>query len=129
MPLVHLWSGLILNIVKLDNHPTDSNAPVENWFRIVKYSVFDGKIDIKDADFIRQIYPNIQERVAALRFGFEAIAKKIFVHKKRKLSQVSTEEELVKKNGLNERNEILVIYTLRKIKLRKHLDNFLQNDI
>ena len=37
MQLVHLWSGLILNFVKLDNHPTDSNAPVENWFRIVKY--------------------------------------------------------------------------------------------
>ena len=47
MPLVPLWSGLILNIVKLYNHPTDNNAPVENWFRIVKYSVFDGKFNIK----------------------------------------------------------------------------------
>ena len=94
MPLVPLWSGLILNIIKPDNHPTDSNAPVENWFRIVKYSIFDGKLNIKAADFIRQIYPNIQERVAAFRFGFEAIAKKVFVPKKRKLSQAIPEEEL-----------------------------------
>ena len=86
MSLVPLWSGLILNNVKLDDHPTDSNAPVENWFKIVKYSVFDGKLNIKAADVIRQIYPNIQERVAAFRFGFEATAKKVFVPRKRKLS-------------------------------------------
>ena len=39
MPLIPLWSGLILNNVKLDNLPTDSNASVENWFSIVKYSI------------------------------------------------------------------------------------------
>ena len=93
MPLAPLWSGLILNNVKLDNHPTDSNASVENWFRIVKYSIFDGKLNIKSADFIRQIYPNIQERVASFRFGFEAIAHKVFEHKKRKISQAVPEEE------------------------------------
>ena len=107
-------SGLILNNVKLDNLPTDSNASVENWFRLVKYNIFDGKLNIKSADFIRQIYPNIQERVAAFRFGFEAIAQKVFVPKKRKISQVIPEEEHCNENGLNERNAILVIYILRK---------------
>ena len=53
MPLVPLWSELILNKVKLNNHPTNSNAPVENWFRIVKCTIFVGKLNIKSADFIR----------------------------------------------------------------------------
>ena len=41
MPFVPLWSRLILNNVKLDNLHTDGNAHVENWSRIVKYSIFD----------------------------------------------------------------------------------------
>ena len=33
------------------------------------------------------------ERVVAFRFGFEAIAQKVFLPKKRKISQVIPEEE------------------------------------
>ena len=39
MPLVPLWSGIILSIVNSKGSPTDSNAIAENWFRIVKHNI------------------------------------------------------------------------------------------
>ena len=62
MPLIPLWSGIILSS---DGPSTDSNAIVENWFKIVKYSIFNSETGIRAADFIRSIYTNIDDRMAA----------------------------------------------------------------
>ena len=91
MPLVPLWSGIILSTVNSKGSPTDSNAIAENWFRIVKHSIFTPETNIKAADFIRKIYSNIEDRIAAFIFGFSPLAHKIFKPKKR--VHVENEEE------------------------------------
>ena len=49
MPLLPLWSGIILSRVntKENSTTTDSNASVENWFRIVKHSILNSESRIK----------------------------------------------------------------------------------
>ena len=54
MPLVLLWSGIILSTVNSKGSPTDSNAIAENWFRIVEHNINTSKTNIKAADFIRK---------------------------------------------------------------------------
>ena len=54
MPLLPLWSGIILGTVNSESNVTDRNAIVENWFRIVKYSIFILRTGIQAADFIEQ---------------------------------------------------------------------------
>ena len=39
IPLLPLWSGIILCTVSSSENATDSNAIVENWFRIVKHRI------------------------------------------------------------------------------------------
>eukprot|EP00800_Vazella_pourtalesii_P014675 TRINITY_DN3778_c0_g1_i6.p1 TRINITY_DN3778_c0_g1~~TRINITY_DN3778_c0_g1_i6.p1 ORF type:complete len:241 (-),score=17.20 TRINITY_DN3778_c0_g1_i6:49-771(-) len=83
MPLLPLWSGIILRTVNSDGNVTDSNAIVENWFRIVKHSIFNSETGIQAADFIRTIYTNIDDRIAAFKFAFTPLAHKVFKPKKR----------------------------------------------
>ena len=90
MPLVPMWSGIILSTVNSKGSPTDSNAIAENWFRIVKHNIFTSETNIQAADFIR-IYSNIEDRIAAFKFGFSPLAHKIFKPKKR--VRVENEEE------------------------------------
>ena len=78
MPLVPLWSEIILSTVNSKGSPTDSNAIAENWFRIVKHSIFTSETNIKAADFIRKIYSNIEDRIAGFKIGFSQLAHKIF---------------------------------------------------
>ena len=40
MPLLSLWSGIILSKVNINGISTDSNAEVENWFKIVKHCIY-----------------------------------------------------------------------------------------
>ena len=91
MPLLPLWSGIILSTVNSEASSTDSNAIAENWFRIVKHSIFNSETNIKAADFIRRIYPNIEDRIAAFKFAFTPLAHKLFKRKKR--VRVENEEE------------------------------------
>ena len=44
MPLLPLWSGIILSKVSINCISTDSNAEVENWFKIVKHCIFKSQI-------------------------------------------------------------------------------------
>ena len=66
VPLVPLWSEIILSTVNSKGSPTDSNAIAENWFRIVKQNIFTSETNIKAADFIRKIYSIIEDRIAVL---------------------------------------------------------------
>ena len=59
MPLLPLWSGIILSKVKVNAVSTDSNAQVETWFKIVKHSIFQSQINIRVGDFVRHIYGHI----------------------------------------------------------------------
>ena len=65
---------------KTGNVTTDSNASVENWFRIVKHNIFDTDSRLKAADFIRLININIDDRIAAFVFGISSLASKVFKH-------------------------------------------------
>ena len=65
MPLLPLWSGIILRTINSDGNVPDSNAIVENWFRIVKHSIFNSETGIQAADFIRTISSNIDHIIAA----------------------------------------------------------------
>ena len=56
MPLLPLWSGIVLNRVNTkDDTTTGCNANVENWFRIVKHSILNSESSIKAAEFTRSI--------------------------------------------------------------------------
>ena len=70
MPLLPLWSGIILCTVSSSENATDSNAIIENWFRIVKHSILYSETGIRAADFIRTVYNNIDDRIAAFKFAF-----------------------------------------------------------
>ena len=71
MPLLPLWSRIILSRVntKENSTTTDSDASVENWFRIVKHSILNSESRIKTPEFIRSIYVNIDVRIAAFKFA------------------------------------------------------------
>ena len=43
MPLLPLWSGIILCTINSSDNATDSNAIVENWFRIVIHSILNSE--------------------------------------------------------------------------------------
>ena len=53
MPLLPLWSGIILSKVNINGISTDSNAEVENWFKIVKHCIFKLQNNMRVGDFIR----------------------------------------------------------------------------
>ena len=89
MPLLPLWSGIILCTVSSSGSSMDGNAYVENWFRIVKHSIFNSETGIRA--FIRTMYTNIDDRIAAFTFAFTPLASKVFKHKK--WLRVESEEE------------------------------------
>ena len=91
MPLLPLWSGIILCTVNSSENATDSNAIVENWFRIVKHSILNSETGIRAADFIRTVYNNIDDRIVAFKFAFTLLDHKVFKLKKR--LRVENEEE------------------------------------
>ena len=74
-----------------DDTTTDSNASVENWFRIVKHSILNSDSRFKAADFIRSIYAYIDDRIATFKFAFTRLESKVFKPKKRKF-QLEDEE-------------------------------------
>ena len=91
MPLLPLWSGIILCTVSSSENATDSNAIVENWFRIVKHCILNSETGIRAADFIRTVYNNIEDRIEAFKFAFTPLAHEVFKLKKR--LRVENEEE------------------------------------
>ena len=85
-PLLTLWSGIILSRVKLNEISTDSNAEVEKWFKIVKYSIIKSQSNIKVGDFVRHIFAHIQVRLASFKFAFQPLGHlghRVFKGKKR----------------------------------------------
>ena len=97
MPLLSLWSGIILNKVYGSRVSTDSNAQVENWFKIVKYSISKSKVNIRVGDFVRQIFVHIQDRLATYTFAFHPLGHRVFKAKKRNV-EVSMRKN-VKRSG------------------------------
>ena len=91
MPLLPLCSGINLYTVSSSGSPMDSNAYFENWFRIVNHSIFNSETGKRAADFIRTMYTNIDDKIAAFTFAFTPLASKVFEHKKRLC--VENEEE------------------------------------
>ena len=83
MPLLPLWSGIILSKVKVSGVPTDSNVHVENWFKIVKHSIFNSHINIRVGDFVRDIFPYIEDRLASFKFAFEPLGHRVFKAKEK----------------------------------------------
>ena len=89
-PLLPFWTGIILS--KINDSTTDSNAIIENWFRIVKYSIFKSETNIKAGDFIRTIFTHIDDRLATFKFAFQPLAHKVFKSKKRQYEVINEEE-------------------------------------
>ena len=50
----------------------------------MKHSIFNSETGIQASDFIRTVYTNIYDRVAAFTFAFIPLANKVFKPKKRK---------------------------------------------
>ena len=107
LPLLPLWSGVILN--PAINLSTDSNASVENWFRIVKHSIYNSETGMRAADFIRSIYINIDDRIAAFKFAFTSLANKVFKPKKRKI-QIENEENSKEEWSKRKKSKISYIH-------------------
>ena len=103
MPLLPLWSGIILCTVSSSENATDSNAIVENWLRIVKHSILNSETGIRAADFIRTVYNNIDDRIAAFKFTFTSLAHKVFKPKKR--LRVENEEECKEEWSRNKKSK------------------------
>ena len=91
MPLLPLWSGIILCTINSSDNATDSNAIFENWFRIVKHSILNSETGIQAGDFIRTVHNNIDDRIASFKFAFTPLAHKVFKPKER--LRVENEEE------------------------------------
>ena len=90
-------------IVSSSENATDSNAIVENWFRIDKHSIFNSETGIRAADFIRTVYNNIDDRIAAFKFDFTPLAHKVFKLKKRLRveNEEASEEECLEVRRVN----------------------------
>ena len=76
-------SRVVLSTVNTEGNVTDSNAIVWNYFRIVKNIIFNSKTGIQTADFIRTIYTNMDDRIAAFKFTLTQLAHKLYKHKQR----------------------------------------------
>ena len=92
MPILPLWTGVILSRSCDKNMSKASNAAAENWFRIVKHPIFETKVNVRAGDFIRTMYDNINDRISAFNFGFHPLAPKIFKSRKRKL-EIENEQD------------------------------------
>ena len=95
MQLLALWSGIILSRVKVNGISTDINAEVENWLKIVKYSIFKSLINIRVGDFLRHIFEHTEDRLASFKFAFQPLGHRVFKGKKR-TQEVSNEENCKK---------------------------------
>ena len=112
MPLLPLWSGIILRTINSDGNVPDSNAIVENWFRIVKHSIFNSETGIQAADFIRTIYTNIDDIIAAFKFAFTPLAHKVFKPKKRR--RIENEGNAKKSRSIFGKNKIFLEFSYTK---------------
>ena len=92
MPLLPLWSGIILSKVNIDGISTDGNAEVENWFKIVKHCIFKSQNNMRVGDFIRCIFTHIGDRLASFEFAFQPLGHKVFKVKE-KVREATNEEE------------------------------------
>ena len=88
LPILPLWSGIILGPHRMSvdgkKYSHYSNAIAENWMRIVKIDILNSKCNLRPGDFIRTIYPAINSRISAFKFGLHPRAGKIFKYGKRK---------------------------------------------
>ena len=95
MPLLPHRSDIILSKVSIHCISTDSNAEVENWFKIVKHCIFKSQNNIRVGDFIRCIFTHIGDRLASFKFAFQPLGHKVFKAKE-KVREVTNEENLEK---------------------------------
>ena len=123
LPILPFWTGIIISKIRQDRIHTDSNAIVENWFKIVKYDIFKSEINIRPGDFIRTIYPHIEDRMASFKFAFQPLAHKIFKVKKRKQELVFNEEECKEEWGKRKKAKLSYIYPA-SCKIDKIFDKF-----
>ena len=125
MPLLPLWSGIILSTVNPASYVcTDSNASVENWFRIVKHSIYNSDDRLRAADFIRTIYVNIDDRIAAFKFAFTPFAHKVFKLKRKLL--VENEEDCKEEWSRRKKSKISYINS-SKDKISRVFESMLPN--
>ena len=78
LPILPLWSGIILGPHRMSvdgkKYSHYSNAIAENWMRIVKIDILNSKCNLRPGDFIRTIYPAINSRISAFKFGLHPFA-------------------------------------------------------
>ena len=74
LPLFPLWSGIMLGDLGRHMYPEahtmigetrDTNAPVENWMKIIKKDIFQGRKHILPGKFIRTMHSNLKGRIKA----------------------------------------------------------------
>ena len=96
LPILPLWTGIILSRTGDEEETKASNAVAKNWFRIVKHPIFESNIHIRPGNFIRTMYSNIHDIISAFKFGSHPLGSRIFRAKKRKL-EVPNEEDCKEK--------------------------------
>ena len=67
MPILPLWTGVILSRSCDENICKTSNATAERWLNIVKHPILETKVNVRVSDFIRMMYNNINDRISALK--------------------------------------------------------------
>ena len=75
LPLIPLWSGLLFPFTG-EKITRDSNSAVENWFRIVKKDIVQGKTKLRVGQFVLSLYKSLKGRVKARVFNFDIPAKR-----------------------------------------------------
>ena len=64
LPLLPLWSGIIISSIHSEDISTD-RCNIRGWLRIVKHSIISLETGMQAGDFIRTLFTNIDDRIAA----------------------------------------------------------------
>ena len=106
LPLVPLWSGLMLGDLSRHNKDNadcieqpemlrESNACVENWFRIVKINILNKQTKLRAGTFMRKLHTALKGRLVS--FENDGIKTRKRRNTKRKVNNIELSEEMWQK--------------------------------
>ena len=84
----------------------------------MKHSIFNSETGVQAADFIKTIYTNIDDKVAAFKFAFTTLARKVLNPRREYVLRMKSN---AKKSGLEVRKVNLVILNQLSKQLVKYL--------
>lgn len=110
MAYLPLWSGL------MSSGERQSNAPVENWFGLVKNNILDGQTNLKPSRFVRKVrakilslyreivYQKNVKRCASQKLALRPEHSEETWKRKQKRAHTYFEQTVIKKGKLNLKN-------------------------